>query len=209
MRRARLLARLGLAWHFVEAAVAVAAGIAAGSVALIGFGADSLVEAVAGVVVLWRFAAARVESETAERRAQQLIAASFVLIAIYVGIEAARSLATGDQPDASWVGIGLAAVTLATMPPLARAKARVGRELGSAATTSEGRQNMLCAYLSAGLLVGLVANAVLGWWWADPLVALGIAAVAVHEAREAWHGESCCAAPLDDGSSTCTDDCCA
>jgi divalent metal cation (Fe/Co/Zn/Cd) transporter len=193
VQRARLLAWAGLGWHGVEAAVAVGAGVAASSVALIGFGADSLVEAVAGVVVLWRFAAARAASEDAERRAQRLIGASFFAIAAYVAVEAARSLAGGDAPDASWVGIGLAAVTLTTMPPLAIAKARLGARLGSAATRSEGRQNMLCAYLSAGLLAGLLGNALLGWWWADPVTALGIAAVAVREGREAWRGESCCA----------------
>jgi divalent metal cation (Fe/Co/Zn/Cd) transporter len=193
VRRARLLAWAGLGWHGIEAAVAVGAGVAASSVALVGFGADSLVEAVAGVVVLWRFAAARAASEDAERRAQRLIAASFFAIAVYVAVEAARSLAGGDAPEASWVGIGLAAVTLATMPPLAVAKARLGERLGSAATRSEGRQNMLCAYLSAGLLAGLLANALLGWWWADPVAALGIAVVALREGREAWRGESCCA----------------
>ena len=207
VRRARLLAWMGLAWHGVEAAVAVGAGIAAGSVALVGFGADSLVEAVAGVVVLWRFAAARAASEDAERRAQRLIGASFFAIALYVAAEALRSLAGGHEPDASWVGIALSVVTLATMPPLAVAKARLGARLASAATRSEGRQNMLCAYLSAALLAGLLANALLGWWWADPVTALVIAAVAVREGREAWRGEACCAAvPADAGG--CSDGCC-
>ena len=193
VRRARLLARLGIAWHGLEAAVAIAAGIAAGSIALVGFGADSLVEGVAGFVLLWRFAGARAGSEAAERRAQKLIGASFYLIAAYVGIEAIRSLTGGHEPDASAVGIGLAAVTLVTMPPLAIAKARIGERLGSSATKSEGRQNLLCAYLSAALLVGLSANALLGWWWADPATALLIAAVAVREGRESWRGESSCA----------------
>jgi divalent metal cation (Fe/Co/Zn/Cd) transporter len=186
----------------------LAAGIAASSVALVGFGADSLVESIAGFVVVWRFASARSSSEQAERRAQKLIAASFYLIAVYVGVEAVRSLIGGDEPAASWVGIGLAVVTLATMPPLAIAKARLGDRLGSAATKSEGRQNMLCAYLSAALLVGLLANALLGWWWADPLTALVIAGVAVREGRAAWAGDACCTAPigLDDG---CSDACCA
>jgi divalent metal cation (Fe/Co/Zn/Cd) transporter len=191
VRRARLLAWLGLGWHAIEATVALAAGIAASSVALVGFGADSLVEGLAGIVVLWRFAAARAASEDAERRAQRLIGASFVLIAVYVGIEAIRALVGGHEPEASWVGIALSIATLATMPPLALAKARVGARLGSAATRGEGRQNMLCAYLSAGLLVGLVANAALGWWWADPVAALLIAGVALREGREAWRGEDC------------------
>jgi divalent metal cation (Fe/Co/Zn/Cd) transporter len=193
VRRARQLALVGLAWHLVEAAVAIGAGVVASSVALVGFGADSLVEAVAGVVVLWRFAGARAGSAEAERRAQRLIGASFYAIALYVGVEAARSLIGGDEPDPSWVGIGLSVVTLVAMPPLAAAKARVADRLGSAATRSEGRQNLLCAYLSAALLVGLLANAALGWWWADPLAALVVAGVAVREGRAAWRGDPGCA----------------
>jgi divalent metal cation (Fe/Co/Zn/Cd) transporter len=189
--RVRLLARIGLAWHFVEAGVAVGAGVAASSVALVGFGADSLIEAAAGVIVLWLMAGQRSASHGAERRAQQLIAASFVLLAIYVVAQAVRDVVGDHHPGVSWVGIGLAAVTVLTMPPLAAAKRRLGRALGSSATTSESRQTMLCAYLSAGLLVGLIANALAGWWWADPAVALGIGGVALREAREAWRGQSC------------------
>jgi divalent metal cation (Fe/Co/Zn/Cd) transporter len=189
--RARLLAWVGLGWHVIEAAVAIAAGVAAGSIALVGFGADSLIEAAAGVVVIWLMADARSASAQAERRAQQLIAASFVVLAAYVGVEAVRDLVAGHHPQGSWVGIALAIVTLATMPPLAIAKARVGRALGSSATASESRQTMLCAYLSAALLAGLLANAVAGWWWADPLVALAIAGVAAREARDAWRGDAC------------------
>ncbi len=152
VRRAKLLAWVGVGWHGIEAAIAVGAGLVAGSIALIGFGADSLIEAIAGFVLLWRFAASRASSEEAERRAQKLIALSFYLIAAYVGFEAVRSLLAGDQPEASWVGIGLSIVTLLTMPPLAIAKARIGDRLGSSATKSEGQQNLLCAYLSAALL---------------------------------------------------------
>jgi divalent metal cation (Fe/Co/Zn/Cd) transporter len=190
--RARLLAWLGIGWHAVEAAIAVIAGLAAGSIALIGFGADSVVESLAGLILIWRFAADRAGSDAAELRAQRLIGASFFLVAAYVAVEATRTLVAADHPDASWIGIGLAAVTLVTMPLLASAKARVGERLGSSATKSEGRQNLLCAYLSAGLLVGLGANALLGWWWADPVAALLIATVAVREGREAWRGEACC-----------------
>jgi divalent metal cation (Fe/Co/Zn/Cd) transporter len=194
VRRARALAWLGLGWHVIEAAVALLAGLAAASIALIGFGADSVVESVAGVIVLWRFADSRSSSDAAERRAQRLIAVSFYVIAAYVAFEAVRSLVAGDEPSASWVGIGLAAITAVAMPPLAIAKSRVAVKLRSSATHSEGRQNMLCAYLSLGLLVGLAANAVLGWWWADPVTALAIAGVAVREGREAWKGEcGCCA----------------
>lgn len=191
VRRARLLAWLGIGWHAVEAAVAIGAGVAAGSIALVGFGADSLIESVAGFVLLWRLAGRRAESEAAERRAQKLIALSFYVLAAYVAVEAVRNLATGAHPDTSYVGIALAIAALVTMPPLAIAKAHVGDRLGSSATKSEGRQNMLCAYLSAALLVGLSANALFGAWWADPLTALLIAGVAVREGRNAWRGDAC------------------
>ena len=191
-RRARLLAWGGNAWHVVEFAIAVGAGIAAGSIALVGFGADSLIEALAGFIILWRFTGSRISSESSERRAQQLVAASYFVLAAYIAVESGRTLVGGDHPGTSWVGIGLAALTAPTMPLLARAKRRVGRELGSSATVSEAEQNMICAYLSVGLLVGLLANALVGWWWADPLTALFIAAVAASEGRESWRGESCC-----------------
>jgi divalent metal cation (Fe/Co/Zn/Cd) transporter len=192
--RARRLAWLGIGWHIAEAAIAIVAGLAATSIALLGFGADSFVESVAGLIVVWRFAERRQDSERAERRAQHLIGASFAVIGIYVGIEAVRSLILGTHPQASWVGIGLAAVTVVAMPLLARAKARVGDELHSSATVSEGRQNLLCGYMSAGLLVGLGANALFGWWWADPVTAFAIAGVALYEGREAWRGNACCEA---------------
>jgi divalent metal cation (Fe/Co/Zn/Cd) transporter len=209
VRRAKQLAWLGVGWHGVEAAIAIGAGLIAGSIALIGFGADSLIESFAGFILLWRFAASRVTSEDAERWAQKLISISFYAIAAYVGFEAVRSLLTGDRPEASWVGIGLAAITLVTMPPLAIAKGRIGEKLGSSATKSEGQQNMLCAYLSAALLVGLGANALFGLWWADPVTALVIAGVAVKEGRESWRGDSCCTAPIlvADGEAH-EDDCC-
>jgi divalent metal cation (Fe/Co/Zn/Cd) transporter len=190
-RRARQLAWGGIAWHVVEFGIALAAGIAAGSIALIGFGADSLIEALAGFVVLWLFTGRRVGSPTAERRAQQMIAASFVVLAAYIGVEATRSLVGGHEPDASWVGIGLAAFTAATMPLLAMAKRRVGSRLHSSATVQEASQAQLCAYLSIALLIGLGANALFGWWWADPLAGLAIAAVALREARESWRGDTC------------------
>lgn len=141
--------------------------------------------------MLWRFAGRRSDSQTAERRAQQLIAASFALIAAYVAVRAALSLAAGQHPQSSWAGVVLAAFTLAAMPPLARAKRRVAKQLGSAATASEGRQNMVCAYLAAALLVGLLGNVALGLWWVDPVVALTIAGVAVRESRQAWRGQQC------------------
>jgi divalent metal cation (Fe/Co/Zn/Cd) transporter len=191
-RRTRLLAWGGIAWHVVEFAIAIAAGLAAGSIALIGFGADSLIEALAGSVVLWLFTGKRRGSSSAERRAQQLIAVSFFLLAGYVGVEALRTLVNADHPAASWVGISLAAFTAPTMPLLAYAKRRLGNQLHSSATVKEAAQTQLCAYLSIALLLGLGANALAGWWWADPLAALAIAAVALKEGRESWRGEGCC-----------------
>lgn len=190
-RRAKLLAWTGNVWHVVEFAIAVGAGIAAGSVALVGFGFDSAIEALSGGVIVWLFSGGRGVSHTAERRAQQLIAISYALLVAYVGVEAIRDLLGSHHPEASWIGIGLAAFTAPTMPLLACAKRDVGRKLSSSATVSEAGQNMICAYLSLALLVGLLANAVLGWWWADPAAALVIAAVAGKEGIDAWRGESC------------------
>jgi divalent metal cation (Fe/Co/Zn/Cd) transporter len=197
MRRARILAWGANVWHVAEFAIAVGAGVAAGSIALIGFGLDSLVEVAAGTVIVWLFTGRRLaDPEQAERRAQQLIAVSFYLLAAYIALESGRDLIAGDHPQASWVGIGLAALTAPTMPLLARAKQRVGHELGSSATVSEGAQNMVCAYLSVALLIGLGANAIFGLWWADPLAALVIAGVAAREGRASWRGDACgCCAP--------------
>jgi divalent metal cation (Fe/Co/Zn/Cd) transporter len=189
--RARRLAWAGNAWHLAEFAVAVWAGITASSIALVGFGIDSLIEVLAASVVVWLFTGRRLHSETAERRAQQLIALSFFALAAYVGIEALRTLTGSHHPQTSWPGIALALVTAPTMPLLARAKRRVGQRLGSAATVSEGAQNMLCAYLSVALLAGLGANALAGWWWADPIAALVIAAVALREGAGSWGGRAC------------------
>jgi divalent metal cation (Fe/Co/Zn/Cd) transporter len=193
-----MLAWGGIGWHVVEFAIALAAGLAAGSIALIGFGADSLIESLAGGVVLWLFTGNRRGSSAAERRAQQLVAVSFVVLAAYVGVKALRTLVSGDHPNASWVGIGLAAFTAPTMPLLAYAKRRVGNQLHSAATVKEAAQTQLCAYLSIALLLGLGANALAGWWWADPLTALVIAAVAAKEGARA--GAAKAVAMLADGT---------
>ena len=190
-RRAKLLAWGGNAWHFIEFAIAVGAGIAAGSVALIAFGIDSVIEALAGGVIVWLFSGGRGSSHVAERRAQQLIAVSYGILVAYIGVEAIRDLLGAHHPQVSWVGIGLAAFTAPTMPLLARAKRNVGQKLNSSATVSEASQNMICAYLSIALLLGLLANALLGWWWADPIAALVIAAIAAKEGIESWRGESC------------------
>ena len=189
--RARLLAWTGNAWHLVEFGIALGAGLAAGSIALVGFGADSLVEALSGLVIIWLFTGGRLHSGSAEQRAQRLIALSYFVLATYVAVESLRDLAAGHHPTTSWVGIGLAAFTAPTMPLLARAKRNVGRKLNSSATVSEAGQNMLCAYLSIALLAGLLANALAGWWWADPAAALVIAAVAAKEGAESWGGKSC------------------
>jgi len=182
----------GIGWHFIEFGIALVAGIAAGSIALIGFGADSLIEALAGFVVLWLFTGTRRGSDHAERRAQQMISISFYVLAAYVTVEAIRTLLSGDHPKTSWIGVALAAFTATTMPLLAVAKRRVGKELHSAAAVKEAGQTTLCAYLSIALLIGLLANALAGWWWADPAAALVIAAVALREGRESWRGEGCC-----------------
>ena len=191
-RRARWLSWGSLAYMSVEGAVAIVAGIAASSVALIGFGIDSAIEGFASLVIVWRFTGARTLSHAAERRAQQLVAIQFFLLAPYVAFEATHALAVGDRPDASWVGIGLAATSLAVMPYLGVAKRRIGTRIGSPATRGEGAQNLLCAYLSLALLAGLLGNAVLGLWWLDPAAALVIAAFALREGMETWRGEGCC-----------------
>jgi divalent metal cation (Fe/Co/Zn/Cd) transporter len=190
-RRAKLLAWTGNAWHVVEFGIAVGAGIAASSVALVGFGIDSAIEVLAGGVIVWLFSGGRGASHVAERRAQQLIAASYALLVAYIAVEAIRDLAGSHHPGVSWAGIALATFTAPTMPLLARAKRNVGRKLNSSATVSEAGQNMICAYLSIALLVGLLTNALLGWWWADPVAALAIAAIAAKEGSDAWRGESC------------------
>jgi divalent metal cation (Fe/Co/Zn/Cd) transporter len=209
VRRAKALSWLSLAWMTVEGAVAITAALVAGSVALLGFGLDSVIEALASVIVIWRFTGDRRLSDHAEQRAQRLVALSFFLLAPYVAQDAIRTLIAGDHPSISWVGIGLSISSLILMPVLGRAKQSIGSQLGSGATADEGAQNLLCAYLAAGVLAGLIVNAALGWWWADPLIALGIAGLAVKEGRETWRGEGCCAPSALAGSSSCAEDCCA
>jgi divalent metal cation (Fe/Co/Zn/Cd) transporter len=195
-RRARLLSWASLAWMTAEGAIAITAGIVAGSIALVGFGLDSVIEGFASVVIIWRFTGHRIHSAAAETRAQKLVAVQFFLLAPYVAVESVRALAGGERPDPSLVGILLALGSIVIMPVLAIAKQRIAAEAGSPATHGEGRQNMLCAYLAGALLAGLLGNALLGAWWLDPIVGLLIAAVAVREGREAWAGEGCaCAAP--------------
>ena len=190
--RAKWLSWASLAYMAVEGLVAIAAGIVAGSIALIGFGLDSAIEGFASVVIVWRFTGWRALSHHAEERAQRLVAVQFFILAPYVAFESIRTLVDGSHPETSVVGMALAATSLVVMPYLGRAKQRIGSSIGSSATASEGKQNLLCAYLAAALLVGLAGNAVLGAWWLDPLVGLLIAGLAVHEGREAWRGDGCC-----------------
>jgi divalent metal cation (Fe/Co/Zn/Cd) transporter len=209
-RRAKLLSWLSLAWMTVEGGVAIAAGLVASSVALVGFGLDSAIEGFASLVIVWRFTGSRMFSQAAETRAQKLVAIQFFLLAPYVAIESARALIGGERPDETWVGIALATSSVVLMPLLGIAKQRIADQIGSAATKGEGRQNMLCAYLAAALLVGLLGNAALGAWWLDPAVGFLIATVAVKEGVEAWRGEGCCvSSPLDGAGFDCADDCCA
>jgi divalent metal cation (Fe/Co/Zn/Cd) transporter len=207
--RAKRLSWLSLGAMTVEGAVAIAAGVVAGSIALVGFGLDSAVEGFASMIIIWRFTGSRVFSERAERRAQKLVAIQFFILAPYVAVESIRTLAGGAHPDVSPVGIALSVFSLVTMPLLGMAKQHIADEIGSAATKGEGRQNMLCAYLAGALLIGLVGNAAFGAWWLDPIVGLLIAGVAVREGSEAWAGEGCCAAsPLDGFAAAGHDDCC-
>jgi divalent metal cation (Fe/Co/Zn/Cd) transporter len=194
----------------VEGAVAILAGVAAGSVALIGFGLDSAIEGFASVIIIWRFTGHRIHSEAAEDRAQKLVAVQFFILAPYVAVASVRALVDGNRPDETLIGILLALGSVVFMPMLGVAKQRIADQLGSAATKGEGRQNMLCAYLAGALLVGLLGNALAGAWWLDPMVGLLIAAVSVKEGREAWRGEGCCVpspVPLI-GDDACADDCC-
>ncbi|WP_435744167.1 cation transporter [Nocardioides sp. SYSU DS0663] len=196
-RRAQLLAASSVAYNLVEAVIAIAAGVAAGSVALVGFGLDSTVEVSSGLIILWQFRHRLPESR--EQQALRLMAWSFFALAAYVGFESARALVTGADPDTSRVGIALATASLVVMPLLSWAQRRTGRQLGSNAVVADSTQTLLCTYLSAVLLVGLVLNATLGWSWADPLAGLVIAAVAVREGLEAWRGEGCCG-PIGSGA---------
>jgi divalent metal cation (Fe/Co/Zn/Cd) transporter len=190
-RQARLLSWLSLAYMAAEGATAIIAAVIAGSVALLGFGLDSAIEGLASVIVVWRFTGGRTLSDTAEDRARKAVAVTFFLLAPYIAYDAITTLIARDHAATSWLGIGLSIASLLVMPMLAAAKRRLGARLGSAATAGEGTQNLLCAYLAAAVLAGLLANTVLGWWWLDPVVALGIAGLAVREGMEAWRGEEC------------------
>ena len=211
-RRAQLLAAASVSYNLIEAVIAITAGLMAGSIALVGFGLDSIVEVSSGLIILWQFRHPLPESR--ERQALRLMALSFFALAGYVTVESVRALVGGHEPDPSPVGIGLAAASLAIMPFLSWAQRRTGKSLGSNAVVADSTQTLLCTYLSAVLLTGLVLNATLGWSWADPIAGLVIAAVAVREGLEAWRGEGCACGPtLTDGLTLetapgCADGCC-
>lgn len=198
VRRGRRLAWATIGWNSVEGIVAIGSGAVAGSVALIGFGVDSFVEVFAGVVIVWRLAQeqhGRHISEAAERRAVKLIAATFLLLAVGIAFESARKLMGGTHPDTSTVGIALTAVSLVVMPLLARAKRRVGVEMGSRAVQADATETVLCVWLSAIVLAGLLLNTLFGWWWADPIAGFGIAYIAAREGVSHWRApvlDDCC-----------------
>jgi divalent metal cation (Fe/Co/Zn/Cd) transporter len=210
-QRARLLARISVAYNVVEAVIAVGAGTVAGSVALIGFGLDSVVEVSSGLIILWQFRHRL--PETRERQALRLMAFAFFGLAAYVVLESVRGLLGSGEPAPSPVGIGLAVASLIIMPVLSWAQRRTGRALGSTTVVADSTQTLLCTYLSAVLLVGLVLNATLGWGWADPVAGLVIAAVAIREGLQAWRGEGCACGPAVPGEDAgddacgCTDGC--
>ena len=191
-RRAQLLAWATVGYNAVEAAVAISAGVVAGSVALVSFGLDSCVEVLSALAVSWQFAGRGARSEERESLALRLVAIAFFALAVYVTVESVRSLLGADRAQTSVVGIAVAAVSLIVMPVLSVAKRRVGRALGSVAVVADSTQTLLCTYLSAVLLAGLLLNSLFGWWWADPVAGLVIAAVAVREGIAAWRGDDDC-----------------
>ena len=191
LRVGRQLEYFTLGWNLTEAAVALGAGVFAGSIALVGFGIDSLIESLSGGILLWRLQRAQTH-ENRERPALMLVGMSFFLLALYVAVESAMSLLRREHPDTSVIGIILSIVSLIAMPLLARAKRRVAERLESRALFADSRQTDICAYLSAILLGGLLLNALFGWWWADPVAALCMLPLIFHEGVEAVRGRSCC-----------------
>jgi divalent metal cation (Fe/Co/Zn/Cd) transporter len=190
LRSGRKLEYFTLGWNLLEAAVAIGAGWLAGSIALVGFGVDSLIECTSGAILLWRLSSPA-HDESREQLAQRLVGVSFFLLAAYVGFEAWKSLIAGEPPEASVAGIVLSMASLVVMPLLARAKRRVAANLGSRALVADSRQTDLCAYLSAILLGGLALNALFGWGWADPVAALIMVPIIAREGFQAWRGEVC------------------
>jgi divalent metal cation (Fe/Co/Zn/Cd) transporter len=206
--RAKTLSLLSIGWMTVEAAVAIVAALLVGSVALLGFGLDSLIELASASTILWLYTGSRRNSDAAERRAQRLVAVCFAALALYLAFDASHTLAAGSHPETSWPGIAVCAGAIVVMPLLARAKVRVAVRLGSAATAGDASQSWLCAISAAAVLLSILANAALGWWWLDPIVGLGIAGLAVREGREAWAGEVCgaCAPVGFESAESCRED---
>ncbi len=188
LRRGRMLEYFTIGWNSLEAVVAISFGIIAGSVALLGFGVDSVIESSSGAIILWRLFA----GEERERLALRLVGVSLLVLAAYVAFEAVKSLIFQERPESSYVGIALAAASLIVMPLLAREKRRVAARLNSRAMQADSRQTDICAYLSAILLGGLALNALVGWWWADPFAALVMIPIIAKEGVEAWQGKTCC-----------------
>lgn len=207
-RRVRLIVAATITYNVVEAVVAISAGTIADSSALVGFGLDSTVEVASALAVAWQFS--RTDHQAREATALRLVGLSFLALAAYVSFESIRALLGAAEADHSPVGIALAALSLAIMPGLSLLERRTGRELGSASVVANSKQTLICSYLSAVLLVGLVLNSTLGWAWADPIAALVIAAMAAREGVNALRGESCCTPAVfdDDGTAACDDGCC-
>ena len=193
VRRGRLLEYLTIGWNSLEGLIAIGSGLLAGSIALVGFGVDSFIEVSSGAALLWRLHLDSPERrERAEQVALKVVGVSFLALAAYVAFDGVKSLVYREAPEASYVGIALATLSLAVMPLLARAKRRVAAEINSRALQADSRQTDICTYLSAILLGGLILNALFGWWWADPVAALVMTPIIVKEGVEALRGETCC-----------------
>lgn len=209
--RIRAVVAITITWNVIEAVIAIVAGGAASSAALVGFGLDSIVEVLSAAAVAWQFAAPNPQRR--EKAALRVIAVSFFALAAYVSVDAVLSLTGVDEPEHSVVGIVLAALSLMVMPFLSWFERRTGRELGSASAIADSKQTLICTYLSAALLAGLLLNTLFGWAWADSVAALVIAAFAIREGVEAWRGDACCAAPVavltgEPKTDACNDHCC-
>lgn len=206
-RRIRLIVAITITWNGIEAVIAIIAGDVASSAALVGFGLDSVVEVLSAAALAWQFTAA--DPQRRERTALRVISVSFFALAAYVGVDALLSLFGFREPEHSPVGIGLAALSLIVMPFLSWFERRTGRELGSASAIADSKQTLICTYLSAALLAGLLLNMLFGWSWADSVAALVIAVFALREGVEAWRGDACCAPPVSALTGELgRDDCC-
>lgn len=205
-RRIRWFVAATISYNVIEAVIAITEGARVSSTALVGFGLDSVIEVSSAAAVAWQFAGK--DPEAREKVALRIIAVSFFALAGYVGIESVRSLAGVGEAEHSRIGIALAAVSLVIMPVLSWAQRRAGRELGSASAVADSKQTLLCTYLSAILLAGLLVNSAFGWSWADPIAALAIAAIAVKEGVNALRGETCCPTPTAAADDRCADECC-